>query len=129
MRVVSLPHHGIYTRLRPSKIHGVGVFAIRDIPKGRYVFADQDETIVWLDAKVVESLSEEQKQLYKDFAIIKGGKYGCPRSFDALTTAWYLNHSDNPNVAADKDFRFYALRDIESGEELTADYRSYSDEP
>ena len=27
-----------YCRLQPSKIHGIGVFAVRDIPKGRNLF-------------------------------------------------------------------------------------------
>jgi SET domain-containing protein len=129
MSNMHLPHEGVYTRLKPSKIHGVGVFAIRDIPKGRYVFTDDDEPIVWIEKQSIESLPEELKQFYKDFAIIKGGKYGCPKSFDALTTAWYLNHSDIPNVAVDKEYRFYALRDIKAGEELTTNYHTYSDEP
>ena len=33
-----LPHEGVYVRLKPSKRHGVGVFAIRRIPKGRMSF-------------------------------------------------------------------------------------------
>jgi|SRR6266852_1439132 len=123
-----LAHHGVYTRLKPSKIHGVGVFAIRDIPKGTAVFAEDDDDIVWVDKAVTDDLPEELKTLYDDFCIIKGDKYGCPENFDKLTIAWYLNNSDEPNVAADKDYRFYALRDIKAGEELTASYRTYSDE-
>jgi SET domain-containing protein len=30
-------------------------------------------------------------------------------------------------MAADSSFRFYAIRDIEAGEELTAEYTTYSD--
>jgi SET domain-containing protein len=124
-----LPHEGLYTRLKPSSIHGVGVFAIAQIPKGTYVFPDDDEPIVWVDKKDVEHLPQAIKEFYEDFAIIKGDKYGSPRHFDALTTSWYLNHSKSPNVAADRHYRFYALRDINTGEELTADYASYSDQP
>jgi SET domain-containing protein len=40
-----------------------------------------------------------------------------------------LNDSRKANVAADKDYRFYALRDIKAGEELTSDYRTYSNQP
>jgi uncharacterized protein len=123
-----LPHDGVYTRLRPSRIHGLGVFAIRDIPKGTYIFSD-DESIVWVDKKNVETLPKALKDVYEDFAVIKGDKYGCPESFDKLTTSWYLNHSDQPNVAADDDYKFYALRDIKTGEELTVDYRTYSERP
>jgi SET domain-containing protein len=124
-----LPHEGVYTRLRPSKIHGVGVFAVIDIPKGTYVFTDEDESIVWIDKSAVEPLPKPLKDFYDDFAVIKHGKYGCPKNFNLLTTTWYLNHSEQPNLAADRDYRFYALRLIEAGEELTADYRTYSELP
>jgi SET domain-containing protein len=122
-----LPHSGVYTRLKPSKIHGVGVFAIRNIKKGTYIFSEDNERITWVDESHLQNLPSPLGRLYKDFAIIKGKKYGAPRNFDRLTTAWYLNHSDKPNVAIDKHFRFYALRHIRSGEELTVDYNTYSD--
>jgi len=33
----------------------------------------------------------------------------------------------NPNVAADSSLNFYAIRNIEEGEELTVDYGTYSE--
>jgi SET domain-containing protein len=39
-----------------------------------------------------------------------------------------VNHSDRPNLEADDDGRFHALRRIRKGEELTADYRTFVDE-
>jgi SET domain-containing protein len=123
------PHHGVFARLKPSAIHGVGVFAILNIPRGTFVFADEEEQIVWIDKMVVQSLPKPLKDLYEDFAVIKHGKYGCPTNFNLLTTSWYLNHSDQPNLAVDRNYRFYALRDIDAGEELTADYRTYSELP
>jgi SET domain-containing protein len=83
---------------------------------------------VWLDKKSIEAAPETVKTLYEDFAIIRGEKYGCRQSFNALTV-WYINHSTEPNVACDSDYSFYALRDIDPDEELTADYRTYSDLP
>jgi hypothetical protein len=127
--VETLPHEGVCTRLRPSKIHGVGVFAIIDISKGSYLFSHDDQPLVWIDKKDIEGLPIPLRQLYDDLCIIKGDKYGCPRHFDLLTTSWYLNHSDEPNVAADENYLFYALRDIKAEEELTVDYHTYSDEP
>jgi len=124
-----LPHEGVYTRLGSSKIHGVGVFAIRDIPKGASVFVDDDADIVWVDKKDIEGLSSAIRRFYDDFAIIKGNSYGCPISFDKLTNSWFLNDSKEPNVAPDEEYRFYAIRDIKEGEELTADYDAYSDRP
>jgi SET domain-containing protein len=127
--IKELPHHGVYTRLGPSKIHGVGVFSIKHIPKGTYVFAGDDESIVWVAKKKIKNLPRAIRDLYDDFCIIKGNQYGCPRNFDSLTPAWYLNHSSKPNIAADKRVKFYALRDIKKGEELTVDYRTYSEMP
>jgi len=124
-----LPHEGVYTRLGASKIHGVGVFAIRAIPKGAYVFVDDEADIVWVDKKDIEGLPAQIRRFYDDFAIIRGNLYGCPISFDKLTISWFLNDSKEPNVAADEEYRFYALRDIKEGEELTADYNTYSDQP
>jgi len=124
-----LPHQGVHTRLKPSKIHGIGVFAITDIRKGSRIFHNDDEPIFWIDKRSIQNLPKEIRKLYDDFCVIKGGSYGCPESFDKLTPSWYLNNSESPNVAADEDYRFYALRDIKAGEELTVDYRTYSDEP
>jgi SET domain-containing protein len=124
-----LPHSGVYTRLRPSKIHGVGVFAIQNIKKGTYIFPEDNDRITWVDERQLRDIPTPLGRLYKDFAIIKGKKYGAPRNFDRLTTAWYLNHSKKPNVAIDRNFRFYALLYIRAGEELTVDYDTYSDPP
>lgn len=129
MSTKHLPHEGVYTRLKPSKIHGVGVIAIRDIPKGTPVFAEDDDDIVWVDKKDTGNLPPPLREFYDDFCIVKGDMYGCPKNFDKLTIAWYLNSSDKPNVVADENYRFYALRDIKAGEELTADYTTYSDKP
>src|SRR5437870_10741302 len=124
-----LPHSGVYTRLKPSKIHGVGVFAIQNIKKGTYIFPEDNERIIWVNESQLRDIPPPLGRLYKDFAIIKGKKYGAPQNFDRLTTAWYLNHSKKPNVAIDGSFRFYALRYIRTGEELTVDYDTYSDPP
>jgi SET domain-containing protein len=124
-----LPHEDVFTRLKPSPIHGIGVFAIRRIPKGSCVFGADDAALVWVSKKQIEHLPEPLKRLYNDFSVIMADRYGCPTSFNDLTVSWYLNHSENPNVTADDSFRFYALRDIEEGEELTVNYRTYSDLP
>jgi hypothetical protein len=55
------------------------------------------------------------KKLYEDFAVLKDGRYGCPRNFNQLTPAWYLNNSNSPNVRCDDHYDFFALRDIKEG--------------
>jgi SET domain-containing protein len=71
-----LPHNGVYTRLKPSQIHGVGVFAIQPIKKGTYIFPDDDERLRWVDEKELQNIPKPLNRLYKDFAIIKEKKYG-----------------------------------------------------
>lgn len=126
--VRALPHKDAYVRLAPSTIHGVGVFAIRDIPRGAPVFGDDDEPTTVVPAALVKRLKPELRILYEDFCVLHGQVYICPASFNLLTPSWYLNHSETPNVACDESLRFFALRRIPKGEELTADYGRYSED-
>jgi hypothetical protein len=129
------PHEGVFTRLGPSKTHegGVGVFAIRRIPKGTHIFhRDENTELVELDKSVVEALRPELRKLYDDFCIIEnnGQLYRCPENFNLMTISWYLNEpraSEQPNVRCGENDLFYALRDIEPGEELTVDYNTYNE--
>ena len=121
------PHLYVFTRLAPSKIGGVGVFAVRNISKGTDIFPDVDDQIIWIDKARVKRLSKEIRRLYEDYCVHKGGKYGCPVSFNRTNVSWYLNHSSRPNAAVDRNFRVYAVRNIKKGEELTLDYTTFMD--
>ena len=126
-----LPHHAVYTRIQRSKLHGVGVFAVINIPKGTKVFqGEEDEEILWFQKRALKlnRLPKAVRALYQHFCLIQdnGEKYGCPRSFNRMTTSWYLNHSKKPNIGSDPEFNFFALRKIKAGEELTVDYDTYN---
>ena len=88
-----------------------------------------DRDIVWVDEGQIVNLPDELKKLYEDFAIIEDKRYGCPSNFNLLTMSWYLNDSDNPNVSVDGEYNMFALRDIETGEELTIDSSKFSEQP
>ena len=122
------PHDGVYARIARSRIHGVGVRAIRDIPAGTVIFRGESERVVWLSRAAVRRLPRFLRQLYEDFAILWDGHYGVPRSLNNLSVGWYLNHSNRPNVVADDVGRFRSLRRIRKGEELTADYRTFTEQ-
>jgi SET domain-containing protein len=122
------PHDGVYARIGPSRIHGVGVRAIRAIPAGALVFRGESERVVWRSRAAVRRMAPAIRALYEDFGMVSGGKIGVPPSLNMLSVGWYVNHSDRPNVEAGDDGRFRALRRIRAGEELTADYRTFVDE-
>lgn len=120
-----LPHQDVHARLGVSEIHGIGVFAIVPIEAGVHLFGPEADEIRAVAADVVEALPEAQRRLYLDFCVPHGGSYHAPASFNGLTIAWYLNHSDEPNVECTQEEGFVASRAIGAGEELTIDYRSF----
>jgi len=124
------PHQGVYVRLGPNRARksGVGVFAIRRVPKGALIFSGENEEILWVKR---ESLPEggTARKLYDDFGIIKPKYYGCPTSFNRLTPAWFLNESKKPNARCDENYHFYAAREIAQGEEITVDYSTLNEYP
>ncbi len=124
-----MPHDGVYARIGPSRNHGVGVRAIRDIPAGTRVFHGESERVAWVSRAEVRRLPKALRALYEDFGMVSGEWLGVPPSLNRLSVGWYVNHSDRPNVEAGDDGRFRARRRIRKGEELTADYRTFVDEP
>lgn len=108
-------------RLAPSPIHGVGVFALRDIAKGEWLYADNMPTAYKLAYSHFGKLFPEVSALLLERwpQIVNGSAFIYP---DARMLA-YMNHSDVPNYDAGLDT---ALRDIKTGEEVTEDYRQIS---
>jgi FRG domain len=126
------PHDGLYTQLKPSPIHGVGVFAIKPIKKGTQIFSGDSDEMRWVDAGQLPK-AECLREFYDKFAIVKNGRpkrYACPRNFNRLTMSWFLNDpkkGDKPNVRCDENYDFWALRNIERDDELTVNSTAYSD--
>jgi SET domain-containing protein len=122
-----LPHENVFARLKPSKIHGIGLYAICDIIKGTDIFPDINEKIYWVDSSKLKHLSGQFKMLYRYYCVIKDNKYGCPRSFNTINPSWYINHSSKPNLQIDHSYRVYASKNIKKGQELTLDYSTFMD--
>lgn len=122
------PHHGVFTRLVPSTVHGVGVAAILPIKRGQRIFGPEGNLSRWVQKEKVATLPKAVRALYRDYCLLVGDFYGCARpSFNLLTPACFINHSaTNPNVGCNSCHEFYALRNIAPNEELLVDYRSYS---
>lgn len=126
-----VPNAGVWTRLGASVIHGVGVFAIKPIPKGTDVFANDAGEIVWIAAADIASTSETsvEGKLYADFAIRRGSLLGCPANFNVLSVGWYVNEpapGEEANLMIGSNFAMIARREIQADEELTIVYASFS---
>ena len=122
------PHDGLYTRIKPSPINGVGAFAIRQIRKGKLLFSQDIDEMLWVKETDLPK-QRHLREFYDDFALWKNGRCGVPKHFHRLTMSWYLNDpkkGERPNVVCDENYEFRASRGIKPGEELTVDSTSYS---
>ncbi len=122
----------VYCRLAVTK-HGVGVVAIRDIPKGTDPFKNCDPfgSVMRISQKEFEGYKapEEAKQLVRDFCALQDGCYFVPTyGIDAIDKSYFLNHSPKANmVTKNKGETFITLRLIKKGEELCANYDQYQE--
>jgi hypothetical protein len=124
----------VFVKIKPSKIQGVGVFAIKDIPEGIHPFE------VWTGDTETYPISEEDlqslpKELYthiKDI-FLYGPEFpsdtntyvklthGCHWIY---TTPYYFVNSDLNNFNIDKN-TLQSNRIIRKGEEILSNYGRY----
>jgi len=114
----------VWATLKRSDIHGIGVFAIRDIPAGQRITDNtvndptDFHTFIFAE-KEFQLLLPEIQELILDRTIFEEGrrmKFISPND-DAVLRS-FMNHSDTPNTDGE-----YGLRDIKKGEELTESFR------
>jgi len=116
-----------YVALQASPIAGVGVFAIKDIPKGcREMFSKPDPTENWItiSKEEVNALPAHAQWLIGNYCLFDEQNYYVPeQGFKKIDISLFLNHSDSPNIISINDGDFFeAIRDIKAGEELVIDY-------
>lgn len=102
----------IETEVRKSKIHGSGVFALRDFKPGEIVI-EWDTSNTLTDAEY-ERLPADQHA----YVVRLNGEW-----LYMLAPARFVNHSCDSNTVPLRG-NDVAVRDIEAGEEITTDYRS-----
>jgi hypothetical protein len=67
------PHDGVCARLAPSPIHGVGVFAILQIPQETSIFEPDDDLLVDVPESSISETPVEIRKLYRDFCLMNSG--------------------------------------------------------
>jgi SET domain-containing protein len=111
--------------LKPSPVHGIGVFAIASIPRGfRKIFSNNVGEWIRVPIKEVEKLPDHSRDLIETYCLFDDNDSFVPDyGFKVMDLVNYLNHSSSPNVVSRNDGEYFeALRDIEKGEELFVDY-------
>ena len=114
-----------YVMIKPSPLHGIGVFAIRDIPKGtKNIFSKGVGDWIKVSKEEVDALPQHSKDLVENHCLFDEDHYFIPDyGFKLVDLVIYLNHSETPNVISlNEGEEFEAIRDIANGEELLVDY-------
>lgn len=119
MNPVDFLNQTVCMRIAPSDIHGVGVVAIKDIQKGKKLFADRAPHPYKVSEGNLSKMFPEVRELITERfpQATKGKGFVYPDAF----LQGYMNHSDDPNYCNITDV---ALKDIKKGEEITEDYRN-----
>lgn len=100
----------------PSKISGLGIFAVEDIPKDEMVIVKAGHLLTLDQVKTLHSDIHPELQLADDLFV-------CPSNVSEVEDSMaYINHSCDPNVGARGDIVFVTMRDVKEGEELVIDY-------
>lgn len=124
----------VFVKLKPSKIQGVGLFAIRDIPFNTDIFRPWNGSSgrFPITEKELNTLPNELYLHIKDIFL-----YGpdFPTNTDTYitltngchwiyTTPYYFVNSGGDNFNLDKD-SFLTVKDIKAGEEILSNYGRY----
>ncbi len=120
-----------FVMLKPSPLHGIGVFALVDIKKGqRGMFSKDKSEWLKISRQEVAQLPLHSRELVENFCLYDSENYFVPEyGFKMIDLVIYLNHTDEPNIVSINEGEdFETLRDIKAGEELSIDYGEIVDD-
>lgn len=117
----------VKTRLGPSKIHGIGLFADQFIPKGTTTWMYAPGFDLRIEPDELLKLSESARQIFWQYAYVDKFNGHYILCFDDER---FINHSEEPNVVQKRSKKYeegleIASRDIQAGEELLVNYYDF----
>jgi SET domain-containing protein len=119
-----------WVMIKPSGIHGIGVFAVRDIPNGcNQMFSKEMGEWTTVPKIEINELPQHAQDIVENYCLYDEANYFLPaQGFKAIDLSLFLNHADIPNIISVNDGAcFEAIRDIRRGEELLIDYGAIVD--
>ncbi|MFW9882554.1 MAG: SET domain-containing protein [Candidatus Thorarchaeota archaeon] len=122
-----------YVEVRKSKIHGLGLFAKKLIPKGTVWWHARPQDVLIITKSQFLTLDKPPKTpLITSYIEILLTYAYYDEIFDILVFCLdyskYVNHSDNPNSGTIEEHTLNAIsrKNIHPGEEITEDYSTYT---
>lgn len=124
-----------YCRIEKSKVHGVGVIAIRNIPKNTDPFFGVKEK-KWqkLEAQDLKKIDKEVLKMIDSFFVVEKNQtvYVPEDGLNGMDISFFLNNSKKPNVKIVGDgkksaLHFITAKKIKKGEELVVAYSTYDE--
>ncbi len=118
----------VKTSVKPSKVHGLGLFADEKIPKGTVIWKFDSQFDIYFDQKEVECMPKQRREFIMRYAPLSiiSKKY-----VFSIDDSRFMNHSsinqnmDVVDVKGEPEKVAIANRDIDVGEELLTDYREF----
>ena len=117
--------HNIYCRLAPSKIHGVGVVAIKDIPEGTDPFEPYKESgYIIMPVTELDDIDADVLRIFSDgFFSPEGFQLFELHDYPFFPSYVNNNNLDKTNIVmAETESGYITARNITKGEELFANY-------
>ena len=127
----------IYCRIQASKTHGVGVFAIKDIPKGTYPYKTtygncSKSRHINISSDDIKKVPKGVIKILDDFiGLDEDNKYSIPISgINTLDISFYMNHDKKNNIDIVDNLNcgfvlFRANKLIKKGKELFINYDKF----
>ena len=112
----------IRTRIGPSRIHGVGVFALEAVSADAVLWRYDPAFDRIVTAEELADASPAFRAYLDAYAYPSADLGGA--TLLCCDHAKFLNHSDEPNTA-ERPFASVAARSIAEGDEITCDYGAF----
>ena len=119
----------VKTKIGPSKIHGIGLFADQFIPKGTLIWKFTPNFDQKISVKKINNFPKELQDYLKIYSWPgkEPGKYCL-----VFDEAKFFNHSKFPNTTStlyenEEEIITLANRDILPDEEITGNYKEYNE--
>ncbi|WP_375460601.1 SET domain-containing protein [uncultured Enterovirga sp.] len=108
------------TRVAPSPIQGLGLFADVDLPEGAEIWRFAEGFDLLLRPETFSALPDAFRTFLDTYGYTPQAFPG--RIVLSCDHAKFMNHAEDPNTVG-RDLSSFARRPIRLGEELTCDYR------